>query len=152
MELKNQWSVCGFFCYFNFERNYYVLTSKSPVILLNKNINFNKNKTELKMKNPTHGFGETSLALQLILKSQIKSKTVMSWSSQTKKEDNICTVSFARRKFFNIFFISMYSVMNTLSEYAVFYISKNITLYTFLLVFIHEGSDLFIHNIFKYFR
>ena len=31
-------------------------------------------------------------------------------------------------------FISMYSVLNTLSEYTYFYISKNITSYTFLLV------------------
>ena len=32
----------------------------------------------------------------------------------------------------------MYSVLNTLSEYADFYISKNITSYTFSLVF--EGA------------
>ena len=32
-------------------------------------------------------------------------------------------------------FISVYSVLNTLSEYTYFYISKNITSYTFLLVF-----------------
>ena len=29
----------------------------------------------------------------------------------------------------------MYNVLNTLSEYAYFYISKDITLYTFSLVF-----------------
>ena len=38
---------------FNFERNCEVLNSKSPCILLNKNINFNKNETESKMKNCT---------------------------------------------------------------------------------------------------
>ena len=38
------------FLYFNFERNYDVLKSKSSCILLNKNINFNKNETESKMK------------------------------------------------------------------------------------------------------
>ena len=32
-------------------------------------------------------------------------------------------------------FISMYSVLNTLLQYTYFYISKNITSYTFLLVF-----------------
>ena len=32
--------------------------------------------------------------------------------------------------FFNICFISMYSVLNKLSEYIYFYISKDITLYT----------------------
>ena len=41
------------FYYFNFERNYNVLKSKSPCFLL-KNINFNKNETESKMENPTH--------------------------------------------------------------------------------------------------
>ena len=43
------------FYYFHFESNY-VLKSKSPCILLNKNINFNKNETELKMENPTNSF------------------------------------------------------------------------------------------------
>ena len=38
------------------------------------------------MENPTHSFRETNLVLQLMQESQIKSKTVMSWSSQKKKE------------------------------------------------------------------
>ena len=88
------------FCYFNFERNYYVLKSKSPCILLNKNVSFNKNETESKMENPTHSFWETNLVLQLIWKSQIKSKTVMSWSSRKRKEGIFCTVYFVRKKFF----------------------------------------------------
>ena len=54
------------FHYFHFERNYDFLKSKSPCILLNKNIDFNKNKTESKMENPTHSFTETNLVLQLI--------------------------------------------------------------------------------------
>ena len=54
------------FYYFNFERNYEVLKSKSPFISLNKNINFDKNKTESKMGNSTHGFRETDLVLQLM--------------------------------------------------------------------------------------
>ena len=58
--------MCGFSIYFNFERSYDVLKSKSPCILLNKNINFNKYETELKMGNPTQSFRETSLVLQLI--------------------------------------------------------------------------------------
>ena len=52
--------------YFNFERNYDALWPKSPCILLNKNIDFNKNKTELNMENPTHRFKDTNLVLQLI--------------------------------------------------------------------------------------
>ena len=75
------------FYYFNLERNYDVLKLKSPCILLNKNINFNKNEMKSKMENPTHSFRETKLVFQLIYESQIKSKTVMSWSSRKKKED-----------------------------------------------------------------
>ena len=40
-----------FFYYFHFERSYEVLKSKSPCILLNKNINFNNNETKSKMEN-----------------------------------------------------------------------------------------------------
>ena len=70
--------------YFNFERIYNVLKSKSPCILLNKNINL-KSETESKMEKPTHSFRETDIVLQFIQESQIKSKTVMSWSSRKKK-------------------------------------------------------------------
>ena len=35
-------------------------------MLLNKNINFNENKTESKMENHTHSFRETNLVFQLI--------------------------------------------------------------------------------------
>ena len=50
----------------NFEKNYDVLKSKSPHILFNKSINFNKNETESKMENPTHSFRETNSMFQLI--------------------------------------------------------------------------------------
>ena len=72
--------------YFNFEEKYDVLKGKSPYILLNKNKNFKKNKTESKMENPTYSFRKTNLVLQLIQESQIKSKTVMSWSARKKKK------------------------------------------------------------------
>ena len=88
------------FYYFNFERNYDVLKSKSPCILLNKNINFNKNETKSKMENPTHSFREINLLIQLIEELQIKSKTVIVGVRERKKEDNFCAVYFARRKLF----------------------------------------------------
>ena len=44
--------IVWLFCYFNFERNYDVLGSKSPCILLDKDINFHKNETTSKMENP----------------------------------------------------------------------------------------------------
>ena len=48
--------------YFNFERKYDVLKSKSPCILLSKNINFNKNQMKLEIENPTNSFREISTA------------------------------------------------------------------------------------------
>ena len=59
---------------------------------------------EMKMENPTHSFRETNLVLQLIQESQIKSKTVMSWSSRKKKEGIFCTVHFVWTEFFKGFF------------------------------------------------
>ena len=70
--------------------------------LLNKNINFNKNETESKIENPTHSFRETNLVLQLIEESQIKSKTIMSWSSQKKKESIFAQFILSEEKFLNI--------------------------------------------------
>ena len=49
-----------------------VLKSKNPCILLNKNINFNKNETKSKMENSIHSFREANL--QLIEESHFKSK------------------------------------------------------------------------------
>ena len=80
------------FNYFNFERNYDVLKSKSTCILLSKNINFYKNEMESKIENPAHSFRESNLALQLISELQIKSKTVMNWSLQKGKEGIFCAV------------------------------------------------------------
>ena len=82
LQLKNQRSGeqnCGcLFYYFNFESNYDILKPKSPCILLNKNINFNKNETKSKLENNTRSFIETNLLLKLIYESQIKSKTMKS--------------------------------------------------------------------------
>ena len=86
-------------------------------ILLNKNINFNKNETESKLRNPTNSFREKNLVLQLMQKSQIKSKTVMNWSSRKKKRGH-----------------SLYSLYShfVLSN---FFLTFLFYLFTFLLVF-----------------
>ena len=52
------------------------------------------------MENPRYSFRETNFVLQLIYELQIKSSTVMSWSSRKKKQDILCTVNFDLRKFF----------------------------------------------------
>ena len=64
-EVWEQKYVWLLYC-FDFERNYEVLKSQSPRILLNKNINFNKNETVSKMENPTHSCREKNLVLQLL--------------------------------------------------------------------------------------
>ena len=41
-----------------------------------------------KMEKPTHSIRERNLVLQLIKESQIKSKTLMSWTSRKEKGSN----------------------------------------------------------------
>ena len=121
-QLINQTSNCAWlFYYFNFERRYDVLKSKSPCILLNKNINFNKNEKELKMENPTPSFRETNLVLQLIQESETKSKTVMTWSLQKKKEDIFCTIYFLRF----VFYLNVLSTEYTFRIYILLHIKKH---------------------------
>ena len=78
LQLKNQLYgskiVCGVFVILNLK---WVMSfkmsmsswvkSKIPYILLNKNINFNKNETVSIMENPTHNFRDTSLALAHVI-------------------------------------------------------------------------------------
>ena len=105
LKLKNQTSrskIVSIFNYFDFERSYDILKSKSPCILLNKNINFDKSETKSKMENPIHGIRKTNLVHQLIWESQIRSKSVMVWSSQKKKE-NFLYHLFCPKKIFSRF-------------------------------------------------
>ena len=162
------------FCYFNFERNYDVLKSKSAGILLNKNINFNKKETESKTENHTYTvlerrtfygaisnpdvpcskplggskvdspfhlseFNKRSISffikfffLNIYKNHKLKPRWVRAHASKKRG----FFVLFVRRKYFShLCFMSMYSVLNTLAEYTIFYISKNNTSCTFLLVF-----------------
>ena len=69
LQLKNERSgnkTVWRFYYFIFERNVWRFEVKSLCILLNKNINFNKNETESNIENLTDIFRETNLVLQVI--------------------------------------------------------------------------------------
>ena len=127
------------FYYFSFESNYEVLKSKSPCILLNKNENFNKNEAESKIGNLTHIFTETNLVLQLIQESQIKSKTMMSWSWWKKKEGLLWTVYFVRMNFFfNI---------GVLSQCIVYWIYfQNLHTFTHQKTLLHTLFCLFLNS------
>ena len=94
---------CGFSIILILKGIMMFLESKSPCVLLNKNVNFHKYETESKMENLPHSFREMNLLLRHMQEWQIKSKTVMSWSSQKKKEGTFCAIYFVRKEFSLIF-------------------------------------------------
>ena len=78
--------MCLFY-YFNFERNYDILKSKSPCILFNKNISFNKQGTVSKTENPPHIFRETTLYFSSYKSHKLKVKR--SWVGAREKKDGL---------------------------------------------------------------
>ena len=108
--------LCVVFLFlFNFDRNYYVIKSKSQCILLNININFKKNETESKIEHPTHSFRETNLVLQSI---KIKNKTVMSWSSRNKTRAFFLPFILFKGHFFNTWFLSHWKHFQNIHTFA----------------------------------
>ena len=91
------------FYYSNFERNYDALKSKTPCILLNKNINFNKNGTESEIPH-------TVLERQTLCFSSYKSRKVkikLWWvGARERKKRAFLYRLFCPKKIFGIF-ISM---------------------------------------------
>ena len=51
------------------------------MLFIEKKLNFSENKTESKMENPTHN-EDTKHVFRIIEEPQIKTETVMIWSSQ----------------------------------------------------------------------
>ena len=83
----------------------------------------------MKMENPTHIFREANLVLQLIKELQIKSKTLMSWSSWKKNKGIFCT----EVNFFKIYALSQCIVYwMQFQNIHTFTYQKNITSYTFV--------------------
>ena len=89
------------FLLFNFERNYDVLKSKSPYFMLNKNVNFNKNKTEYKLEDLTYAFRDTNVVLQLILELRIKNK--IDGNDVTSLQHVFCILEIFRANLFYVF-------------------------------------------------
>ena len=68
----------------------------------------------------------------------------MSRSSRKKKKGIFCTVYFVRREFFkHLCLSSMYSILDTLSEYTYFYISKKHYFIHFRCLFL-KASNTFV--------
>ena len=122
------------FYYFNFENNYeffFFLRSKSPCILLNKNIALIKTKPNRKWKIPHTFLERRTFSSHKNRKLKIK----LWWVAARERKFFAPFILPEGTLFFNIGFISIYSVLNTLSEFLYFYTPENITSYTFLLVF-----------------
>ena len=58
--------LCVAFLLFSFWKKLRLFKVKSPWFLFNKNINFNKNETEMKMENPTQSFRELNHVLHFL--------------------------------------------------------------------------------------
>ena len=71
---------------------------------------------------------------------KLKVKLWLVWDCERKKRAFFVLFIFSEGNFFNICFISIHSVLNTLSEYTFFYISKNPTSYT-LCLFLKWSKD-----------
>ena len=140
------------FHYFNLKKYYDVLKSKSRYILFNKNINFNKNETELKIENTTNGFRDTNLVLQLIYESQIKSKTAMSWSSRKKKEGHFLYRLFCPKAIFLrfVFYINIYIVYWIHFQKIDTFTYQKTLLFTLLLLVFKIVESLFTISLSKH--
>ena len=76
-----------FFYYLNFESNYQVLKSKSLCILLNKNINLNKNETELMGKIPYTVLERRTLCFTSYKNRKLKAK--LWWDGACERKQRI---------------------------------------------------------------
>ena len=123
------------FCYSDFERNYDVLKSKSPCILLNKNINFVKNQTKLRMGSSTHNFRETNLVLSSYKNPKLKVQLWWVGARERKKKDFLYCL-FCPKEFF-LTFVLIYSI----SQCIVYWIHE----YTFKInTLLHIKKHYFI--------
>ena len=108
-----------------------MLKSKSPCILLSKNIECNK-WNQIENEKSLTVLERQPLCFSSYRNCKLKVK-LMSWSLQKKKRAFLYRFFCPKNVFQHFCFIS--SVLNALSEYTYFYISKNITSFTFLCIF-----------------
>ena len=124
------------FYYFHFEKNYDILKSKSPCILLNKNITFNKNETESKMENLTQSFEGQTLCFSSFKNRKLKIKLWSVGAHEKKKRAFFVLSILSKKDFFNICVLSQCMVywIHFLNIQAFTY-QKTLVPTLFLLVF-----------------
>ena len=91
-------------------KEYDVLKSKSPCILLNKNIVFNKNKTKPKMENPKLVLERRTLCFSSYKYRKLKAKLWWVGAHKRKKEAFFVPFIFSEGKFFKICVLSQFIV------------------------------------------
>ena len=112
--------------------------SKSPCILLNKNINFNKNETESNMGNSTNSFRETDLVCFSSCKNRkLKVKRWWVGARERKKRASFVPFILPEGDFFNI------CVLSQCIKYLIYF--QNLHTFTYqktllytLLVFVFK--------------
>ena len=95
---------------------------------------FNENEREPIMADPKQSVREMNEVLQLIQEFQIKSKTVMSWSWQKKKDCIFLTFTLPGRIFFNIcalfqgimYWVNFQNIYTFSLLYTIFFLVFNI--------------------------
>ena len=125
--------MCGFSIILLLKRIMTIFKTKSQRILLNKNINFNKSETESKMENPTHVLERQTLCFSSYKNRKLKVKL---WRVGKRGHFFVSLVLSEGIFLTFVFYFNVYCTEYTLRIYILFYLSKNITSYTFLLVLI----------------
>ena len=145
LQLKNQRSgnktVCGFFCYFRFERNYDVWKSKIPAFCWTKILTLIKTERNRKSKIPHIVLERRTLCFNSFKNHKLKIKLRWVGARKRKKEGIFSTVYFVRRNFFNIC---------VLSQFILYLIHFHFILYL-IHILLHIKLHYFIH-FFAYFQ
>ena len=121
LQLKNRKSrskaVCNFPIIFKFERNYDFAKPNNQCSLLNKNINFNKRETKWKVQNLTLFLERWKLCFSSYRICELKVKLWSVGACERKKMAFFVTfILFEGYFFWHLRFISMWNVLNKLSE------------------------------------
>ena len=83
------------FYYFNFKKNYDAFKSNSPCMLLNKNVNFNKNEAESKIENPR---GTLCFSPCMLLNKNVNFNKNETESKKENPRGTLCFSSYKNRK------------------------------------------------------